>query len=65
MGKVVIIESRSLTDYLNRLKELGEDMKDYQNVWGYSIGETEQLMSVFQYPEFKHSHTKELTNLEV
>lgn len=65
MGKVIIIESRSLTDYLNRLKEIGEDMKDYNNVWGYSMGATEPIMSVYQYPEPKMNITKELTNLEV
>ena len=65
MGKVIIIESRSLTDYLNRLKELDEDMKDYQNVWGYSMGETESIMPVYQYPQTKTSITSEMTNLEV
>lgn len=65
MGKVTIIESRSLTDYLKRLKDMGEDMMDYENVWGYSIGETEPRMPVYNYPEFNFQLTEEYTNLEV
>lgn len=64
MGKVIIIESRSITDYLNQLKHMGEDMKDYQNVWGYSIGETEPRMPIYEYPDFKYDLTEELTNFE-
>ncbi|MEZ5196241.1 MAG: hypothetical protein R2764_07550 [Bacteroidales bacterium] len=64
MGKAVIIESRSVADYLKRLKELGEDMKDYENVWGYSIGETEPRMPIYEYPDFDFQPTEEFTNFE-
>jgi lysine 2,3-aminomutase len=65
MGKVAIIESRSLGDYLRRLEKMGENLTEYANVWGYSIGETETRMPIFGYPELPYEHTPELTNLEV
>lgn len=65
MGKVVIIESRSIADYLKRLKEMGEDLNEYENVWGYSIGETEPRMPVYEYPKYKYEVTDKLTNLEI
>jgi lysine 2,3-aminomutase len=65
MGQVVIIESRSLGDYLRRLERMGENMAEYGDVWGYSIGETEPRMSIFEYPELPYIPTEEMTNLEV
>jgi len=64
MGKVVIIESRSITAYLKRIEEMGEDVMEYKNVWGYSIGETEPRMPVYSYPKQKLEITSEFTNLE-
>jgi len=65
MGKVIIIESRSIGNYLRRMEEMGEDLNEYQNVWGYSIGETEPRMPVFDYPDSDIEITKEYTNIEV
>ena len=65
MGKVIIIESRSITDYLNRLKEMGENADEYESIWGYSIGETEPRMPVYEYPSYKFQLTEEFTNLEI
>jgi len=65
MGKVIIIESRSIGSYLRRLEGMGENLKEYENVWGYSIGETEPRPPVFEYPEYDFSITDEFTNLEV
>jgi len=65
MGKVIIIESRSMASYLRRLEEMGEDLKEYSNVWGYSIGETEPRMPVYEYPEYDFKIRDEFTNLEV
>ena len=44
MGKVVIIESKSISEYLEQLAAMGENPAEYQNVYGYSIGETESRM---------------------
>ena len=61
----IIIESRSLTQYMKRLEEMGEDSKEYNSVWGYSIGETETRMPLFEYPEFNFDLSKEMTNVMV
>jgi lysine 2,3-aminomutase len=65
MGKVIIIESRSVTHYLERIKAMGENLSEYENVWGYSIGETEPRMPVYEYPKYKYEVTDKLTNLEI
>ncbi len=65
MGKVIIIESRSIGSYLRKLEGMGENLKEYENVWGYSIGETEPRPPVFEYPEYDFKLTREFTNLEV
>ena len=51
MGKVVIIESKSISQYLRQLEEMGEDIGEYQSIFGYSISETESLYPVFSYPK--------------
>jgi lysine 2,3-aminomutase len=65
MDKVIIIESRSLTGYFERLDKMDENLEEYENVWGYSIGETEPRMPVFNYPDYPFEITKEYTNLKV
>ncbi|MCZ4694059.1 KamA family radical SAM protein [Ancylomarina euxinus] len=63
MDKVIIIESKSIGEYLNQLDEIGEDIVNYESIWGYSIGETEPRMSLFEYPEYDYKLTDEVTNL--
>jgi lysine 2,3-aminomutase len=65
MGKVVIIESKSISEYLNQLKFLGENPEDYDTIYGYSIGETEPRMPVYEYPDFNFEPEKEYTNLKL
>jgi lysine 2,3-aminomutase len=65
MGKVVIIESKSINEYLDQLENIGEDKEDYQSIFGYSIGETEPLQHIYQYPEYDFDVTDEYTNLEL
>ncbi len=65
MGKVVIIESKSINEYLDQLESIGEDKEDYQSIYGYSIGETEPLQHIYQYPEYDFDVTDEYTNLEL
>jgi lysine 2,3-aminomutase len=65
MGKVTVIESRSIGNYLSRLKEMNENLKDYEDVWGYSIGETEARSPVFTYPDPGVAVTDKMTNLEI
>lgn len=63
MGKVIIIESKSIEEYLHQLEEMGESITEYESIWGYSIGETEPRMSLYDYPEYDFEVTNEYTNL--
>jgi len=65
MGKVVIIESKPISEYLQHLEEIGEDTSEYESIWGYSLGETEPRMPIFEYPGYDFKVTEEITNLEV
>lgn len=65
MGKVVIIESKSISEYLKQLEDVGEDLSEYADLYGYSIGETEARNPIFEYPEYDFEITKEMTNLEI
>ncbi len=65
MGKIIIIESKSISEYLRQLEDIGEDVSEYESIWGYSIGETEPRLPVYEYPEYSYEVTKELTNLEI
>ena len=65
MGKVIIIESKSISEYLEQLESIGEEISDYESIWGYSIGETEPRVPIYEYPEYEFKITKENTNLEI
>jgi len=65
MNRVIIIESKSIREYLYQLEEIGENKEEYTDVYGYSIGETEARMPLYEYPESDSAITKEFTNLEI
>ena len=65
LGKVIIIESKSISEYLQHLEEMGEDISEYESIWGYSAGETEPRLSIYEYPEYDYTPTEELSNLEL
>jgi len=65
MGKMIIIESKSIHEYLNQLEELGERREEYMSVYGYSLGQTEHRIPVYDYPEYAFEPTREMSNLEV
>jgi lysine 2,3-aminomutase len=65
MKKVVIIESKSISEYLRQLDDMGEDLTEYGGIYGYSIGETESRAPVYEYPEYDFKVTDKLTNLEL
>jgi lysine 2,3-aminomutase len=64
MDKVIIIESKSISEYLRQLEDIGEDAADYQTIWGYSIGETEPRIPIYDYPEYDFETTPRFTNME-
>jgi lysine 2,3-aminomutase len=47
------------------MDEIGEDVSEYQSVFGYSLGETEPRMPLYEYPNYDFEVTEELTNLEL
>ncbi|MCF8365742.1 MAG: KamA family protein [Bacteroidales bacterium] len=65
MGKVIIIESKSIRDYLLQLAEIGEDLNEYESLYGYSIGVSEPRIPLYMYPEYNFKVTEELTNFEM
>ncbi len=65
MGKVVIIESKSIGEYLDQLTRMGEDPAEYEGIWGYSIGQTEPRAPIYEYPSYPFETTEDFTNLEI
>jgi lysine 2,3-aminomutase len=65
IGKVTIIESKSIHDYLQQLDNMGEDVSEYESIYGYSLSETEQRNPIFEYPAYDYGVTKEMTNLDL
>lgn len=63
MDKVIIIESKSISEYLDQLQEMGEDITEYEGIYGYSIGQTEPRMAMYEYPEYDYEVTREFSNL--
>ncbi len=65
MDKVIIIESKSIREYLQQLEDLGEESSEYQSIWGYSMGETEPRLPIYDYPNYDFEVTEKYTNLGV
>ncbi len=65
LGKIVIVESKPVGEYLNQLEDMGEDIEEYESIWGYSIGETEPRFPVFEYPRYGFEISGEISNLEL
>ncbi|UCD75151.1 MAG: hypothetical protein JSV91_15380 [Phycisphaerales bacterium] len=65
MGKVVILESKSIGEYLRQLEGIGEDLSEYEGLFGYSLGQTEPRMPLFEYPPYDFEVTEELTNIDL
>jgi lysine 2,3-aminomutase len=65
MGKVTIVESKSVMKYIEQMEAMGENPTEYESTYGYSISKTEAVMPVYQYPEYDFAITEEMTNLEV
>ena len=65
MGNVVIIESKSISKYLKQIQQMDECMEAYVSIFGFSIGETEERHSVYEYPSYKYELTEKITNLSI
>jgi lysine 2,3-aminomutase len=65
LGKVIVIESKSIREYLRQLEELGEEISEYESCYGYSMGQTEPRMPLYEYPDYDYEPTEEITNFEL
>lgn len=65
MKKIVIIESKSISEYLRQLEDIGEDISEYEGLYGYSMGETEPRVPVYDYPPYDFKITNKFTNLDI
>ncbi|WP_457553929.1 hypothetical protein [Desulfobacula sp.] len=64
IGKVTIIESKSIHDYLQQLDNMGEDVLEYSSIYGYSLSETESRNQIFEYPDYDYDVTNKITNID-
>lgn len=65
MGKIIVIECKSIAQYMRQLESMGEDPAEYESVYGYSLGDTEPLNPIYVYPDFPFEMTKEVTNFKM
>ncbi len=64
LGKFIIVESKAIRTYLDQIKNMGDNPDEYESIWGYSIGETEPVTSIFEYPEYDFKITEKITNFK-
>lgn len=65
MGQILIVESKSVSDYIKQVENIGEDPAEYKTLWGYSMGETEERMPIYEYPGYDFQVTDQLTNFQM
>lgn len=65
MGKIYIVENKSVAAYLRQLQKMGEDVKEYISIWGYLAGVTEPRFSIYEYPAYPFDLTEKMTNLQL
>lgn len=65
MGKIIIVESKSVSAYLEQLEDIGESVDEYRGLYGYSIGITEPRIPIYNYPAYEYEVTQEITNLDI
>ncbi|ERP31531.1 KamA family radical SAM protein [Chitinivibrio alkaliphilus] len=65
MGRVIIVESKSLLEYLQELETMGEDPHEYKDIFGYRLCETEPRNPFYEYPTYTYSVSDHLTNFKM
>lgn len=65
MGKVYIVENKSIAAYLRQLKAMGEDVSEYRSIWYYCEGQTEPQFSLYKYPNYAFAISEKMTNLQI
>lgn len=62
MGKIYIVENKSVAAYLRQLGKMGEETEEYASIWTYTRGETEPRFRLYEYPEFPFGITEQMSN---
>ena len=62
IGRVYILENKSVASYLRQLDMIGENSDEYSSIWEYTSSETEPRASIFRYPEYDFAVTDTITN---
>ena len=64
IGAVYITENKSILAYLRQLEQLGEDMSEYQTIWGYTEDVSEPKFKLYEYPDFQFRQTEEVNHFQ-
>lgn len=51
IGKIDILENRSIASYLRQLTAIGEDPEEYTSIWSYTQSNTERRFPIYRYPK--------------
>ena len=62
IGRVYILENKSVASYLRQLDMIGENADEYSSIWEYTSSATEPRASIFRYPEYDFAVTDTITN---
>ncbi|MDD2562932.1 MAG: KamA family protein [Salinivirgaceae bacterium] len=65
MPAVYIVESKPIAKYLEQLGDMGEDITDYETIYGYSMGETQHRIPIYEYPKYDFEVTDTITNIDI
>ena len=65
LGKVIIIESKTISQYIRELQHTGSNPEDYKFTYGYSLSQTGPLLPIFKYPKSEFKITDKFTNIEI
>jgi lysine 2,3-aminomutase len=61
---VIIVESKSVNEYIQQLEKKGEMIGDYENLYGYSIFATEKRKRIFEFVNDETANTKNYNHFE-
>lgn len=63
MPVIYIKENKSVEEYLCQLSEMGEQRTDYESIWQYTDGRTEERFPFYEYPSPLNGITERYTHL--
>ncbi len=61
---IYITENKSILAYLKQLEQLGEDVKAYHSIWGYTEDVIEPKFKLYEYPDFPFTLTNQINHFD-